>query len=138
MFTPIAGALAPLRLAEPFERFRDISDAMLAKAGSRPKVYLAALGPEPAHRSRIAFVREWLDAGGFETVYDGETASADKAVEGLRASGAPLACLCGDDKAYARQAEAFAERSRLQARRVFVACGPARRRRSEMARRRRR
>ena len=109
VFTPVEGALAPFRLAEPFERFRDISDAMLAETGSRPKVYLAALGPEPAHRRRIAFVREWLEAGGFEAVYDGETASADKAVEGLRASGAPLACLCGDDKAYAGQAEAFAK-----------------------------
>jgi methylmalonyl-CoA mutase len=109
VFTPVEGALAPLRLAEPFERFRDISDAMLAKTGSRPKVYLAALGPEPAHRRRIAFVREWLEAGGFEAVYDRESASADKAVEVLRASGAPLACLCGDDKAYAGQAEAFAK-----------------------------
>ena len=109
VFTPAEGALAPFRLAEPFERFRDISDAMLAKTGSRPKVYLAALGPEPAHRRRVAFVREWLEAGGFEAVYDGESASADKAVEGLRASGAPLACLCGGDEAYARQAEAFAK-----------------------------
>jgi methylmalonyl-CoA mutase len=109
VFTPVEGALAPFRLAEPFERFRDISDARLAKTGSRPKVYLAAVGPEPAHRRRIAFVREWLEAGGCEAVYDGETASADKAVEGLRASGAQLACLCGDDKAYAGQAEAFAK-----------------------------
>jgi methylmalonyl-CoA mutase len=108
-FTPVDGALAPFRLAEPFERFRDVSDAMLAAAGSRPKVYLAALGPEPAHQRRVAFVREWLEAGGLEALYDGETASADKAVERLRASGAPLACLCGDDKAYAGQAEAFAK-----------------------------
>ena len=109
VFTPVEGALAPFRLAEPFERFRDISDAMLAKTGSRPKVYLAALGPEPAHRRRVAFVREWLEAGGFEAIYDGESASADKAVESLRASGATLACLCGDDKAYAGKAEAFAK-----------------------------
>ena len=108
-FTPVDGALAPFRLAEPFERFRDVSDAMLAKTGSRPKVYLAALGPEPAHRRRVAFVREWLEAGGLEALYDGETASADKAVERLRASGTPLACLCGDDQAYGGQAEAFAK-----------------------------
>ena len=45
------------------------------RTGSRPQVYLAALGPEPAHRRRVAFVREWLEAGGFEAVYDGESAT---------------------------------------------------------------
>ena len=54
-------------------------------------------------------MREWLEAGGFEAVYDGESATAEEAVERLRASGAPLVCLCGDDEAYARQAEAFAK-----------------------------
>ena len=102
------GALAPIRLAEPFERLRDLSDALLKKTGSRPKVYLAALGPEPAHRRRVAFMREWLEAGGFEPVYDGESASAEEAAERLRASGAPLACLIGADEAYAAEAEAFA------------------------------
>ena len=34
------------RLAEPFEGLRDLSDAFLRNAGARPRVYLAALGPE--------------------------------------------------------------------------------------------
>ena len=68
-----------MRLAEPFERLRDLSDAYLRSAGARPKVYLAALGPEARHRPRVQFVREWLEAGGFEAVYDGETATADDA-----------------------------------------------------------
>ncbi len=65
---PVAaeGALAPMRVAEPFERLRDASDAMLLKTGSRPKAYLVALGPEPSHRRRVAFVRDWLEAGGVE------------------------------------------------------------------------
>ena len=106
--TPIEGALAPFRLAEPFERLRDMSDAIVATAGSRPRVYLAALGAEPAHRGRVAYVREWLEAGGFAAVYDGESATPEEAAERLKASGAPLVCLCGDDQAYAAQAEAFA------------------------------
>ncbi len=107
--TPIEGALAPFRLAEPFERLRDKSEAIVQRMGSRPRVYLAALGPEPAHRGRVADVREWLEAGGFEADYDGESATAEDAVERMKASGAPLVCLCGDDKAYAAQAEAFAK-----------------------------
>jgi len=107
--TPAEGALEPLRLAEPFERLRDRSDAIVQRTGSRPRVYLAALGPEPVHRGRVAFVREWLEAGGFEAVTDGGCATAEEAVDRLNASGATLVCLCGDDKAYAAQAEAFAK-----------------------------
>ena len=102
------GAFAPMRLAEPFERLRDASDAMLQKTGARPKVYLVALGSEPSHRRRIAFVREWLEAGGVEPVYDGEAATPDAAVERLRASGASLACLCRNDEIDAAQTQAFA------------------------------
>jgi methylmalonyl-CoA mutase len=102
------GGLAPIRLAEPFERLRDLSDAFFQRSGARPKVYLAALGPESRHRRRVEFAREWLAAGGFEAVYDGEAATAEEAVKRLRAAGAALVCLCGADDAYAQQAEAFA------------------------------
>src|SRR5262249_41806333 len=40
---PVTNAFEPLparRLAEPFEELRDLSDAMLARAGARPKVFL--------------------------------------------------------------------------------------------------
>jgi methylmalonyl-CoA mutase len=106
--TLIEGALAPFRLAEPFERLRDKSDAIMRRTGSRPRVCLLALGLEPAHRRRVAYMREWLETGGFEAVCDGASATPEEAVERLKASGAPLACLCGDDKAYAAQAETFA------------------------------
>jgi methylmalonyl-CoA mutase len=107
-FAFTAGEFMPIRLAEPFERLRDLSDAFLHRTGTRPKVYLAALGPESRHRRRVAFMREWLEAGGFEAIYDGEAATAEEAVKRLGATGAPLVCLCGADDAYAGEAEAFA------------------------------
>ena len=78
------------------------------RRGERPKVCLVALGPESSHRGRVAFIREWLEAGGFEPVYEGEAETPDAAVRRLKTSGAALACLCGDDAAYAAGAEAFA------------------------------
>jgi methylmalonyl-CoA mutase len=108
-FTPPEGAMAPIRLSEPFERLRDCSDAYLRSTGGRPKVYLAALGPEAKHRRRVQFMREWLEVGGFEAVYEGETKTAEEAVAQLEASGAALVCLCGTDDAYSEQAEAFAK-----------------------------
>ncbi len=80
-FAPPEGAMAPMRLAEPFERLRDCSDAFLRSSGARPKVYLAALGPENKHRRRVQLMREWLEIGGFEAVYDGEARTADNAVD---------------------------------------------------------
>ncbi len=108
-FAPAEGALTPMRLAEPFERLRDRSDYFLRSTGARPKVYLAALGPEKKHRRAVEFMREWLEVGGFAAAYDGETATVEEGVARLRASGAPVACLCGTDDAYSEQAEAFAE-----------------------------
>jgi methylmalonyl-CoA mutase len=102
-------AMASFRLAEPFERLRDCSDAYLRSTGARPKVYLAALGPEARHRRRVQFVREWLEVGGFEAVYEGETPTAEAALARVKESGARLACLCGSDDAYTEQAEAFAK-----------------------------
>jgi len=102
------GALAPMRLAEPFEALRAQSDAIFEASGARPKVLLVALGPEPSHRRRVAFMREWLEAGGIEPVYEGEAETPDSAIKRLRATGAFLACLCGDDKAYAAGGAAFA------------------------------
>jgi methylmalonyl-CoA mutase len=108
-FVSAEGGLAPIRLAEPFERLRDVSDAFLERNGMRPKVYLAALGPEAKHRRRVAFMREWLETGGFEGPYEGQASTVEQAVERVRASAAPLVCLCGTDDAYAEHAETFAK-----------------------------
>jgi methylmalonyl-CoA mutase len=108
-FAAAEGALTPIRLAAPFERLRDLSDAYLRSAGGRPRVYLVALGPEARHRRRVQFIREWLEVGGFEAAYEGETQTAEEAVARLDASGARLVCLCGIDDAYAEHAEAFAK-----------------------------
>jgi methylmalonyl-CoA mutase len=108
-FAPVEGALIPMRLAEPFERLRDCSDALLRSTGARPKVYLAALGAEATHRRRVQFMREWLEVGGFEAVYEGETTTAEEAVACVRENGALLVCLCGTDDAYSEHTEAFAK-----------------------------
>ena len=58
----------------------------------------------------MQFVREWLEIGGFEAVYDGETPKRPKRRSTrFKASGALLVCLCGADEAYAEQAEVFAK-----------------------------
>jgi methylmalonyl-CoA mutase len=96
--TPASGSLAPMRLAEPFEALRDASDAMLAKDGARPKVFLATLGRPADHIARATFARNFFEAGGIEAV--------EGNVEAFKASGAKLACLCSSDAVYADEAGA--------------------------------
>ncbi|CAL8967652.1 Methylmalonyl-CoA mutase small subunit [Rhodoplanes serenus] len=101
--------LAAMRLAGPFEALRDASDAMLAKTGARPKVFLANLGRLAAFTARATFTKNFFEAGGIQAVtndgfeIDGKTDLAALAAA-FKASGAQLACLCSSDDGYAAEA----------------------------------
>ncbi len=103
-----APAMTPLRIAAPFERFRDASDAALARQGARPKVFLVAIGAPAAHGRRVAFARDLFEAGGIEALVDVGAADAGEVAQRFAASGAAAACLCGSDEAYGECAQSFA------------------------------
>ena len=98
-------ALAPIRLAEPFERLRDRGDAHLAKHGARPKVFLACLGRAADFNARASFAKSLFESGGIEAVQ----ANGDNLAKRFKESGAKLACLCSSDKVYEREAETIAK-----------------------------
>jgi methylmalonyl-CoA mutase len=105
---PASPRLEPLprvRLAEPFERLRDRSDAYLSRHGSRPRVFLACLGRASDFNARVSFAKSLFESGGIEAVED----SGDNVVKRFKDSGAKLACLCSSDKVYAREATQAAE-----------------------------
>ncbi len=97
-------ALPSLRLAEPFEAMRDKSDAILAKTGARPKVFLANLGKLSAFTARTTFAKNFYEAGGIEAVGNDGFPDLAALVAAFKASGAKLACLCSSDKVYEAQA----------------------------------
>ncbi|MFI7325558.1 methylmalonyl-CoA mutase family protein [Streptomyces rubiginosohelvolus] len=108
---PYAGArggLPRVRRDEAFEALRARSDAHLAAAGSRPKVFVAALGPAAAHTARVSFAVNLFGAGGIEAVHDPVSVDSDTAAGALAASGASVAVLCSSDALYAEQAEQVA------------------------------
>ncbi len=92
--------LPRIRLAEPFERLRDRSDAILARTGSRPKIFLACLGRPADYNARAGFAKSLFESGGIEAVQG----DGSNVVKGFKDSGAKLACLCSSDKVYASQA----------------------------------
>ncbi len=122
----MALALPRIRLAEPFERQRDASDAILARSGGRSKVFLATLGTLADFTPRATFAKNLFEAGGIEAVsYAGELSAVVSAFE---ASGAAIACLCGSDKIYESEAAAAAAALRTAGvRHIYLAGRPGER-----------
>jgi methylmalonyl-CoA mutase len=116
-------ALPRIRLAEPFERLREASDRMLAERGARPKVFLANLGRLSDFTARATFAKNFFEAGGIEAVTNDGFGSRDEMVAAFKASGAKLACLCGSDEVYAKDA-AGAARALASAAHVYLAGRP--------------
>ncbi|MGW0922202.1 methylmalonyl-CoA mutase family protein [Streptomyces sp. NPDC002755] len=112
---PRSGGLPRVRRDEAYERLRARSDAHFAATGSRPRVYLAALGPAAAHTARVGFAANLFQAGGIEPVTDGSFAD----------SGATEAVLCSSDALYEEQAATRAQELRDSgASHVFLAGRP--------------
>jgi methylmalonyl-CoA mutase len=103
------GPLRSIRLAAPFEELRDASDRMLARTGSRPKIFLANLGKLADFTARASFAKSFYEAGGIEAVTNDGFAGRDEMIAAFKASGARLACLCSTDEVYAREATAAAQ-----------------------------
>jgi len=101
---PTFEPLPCIRLAEPFEELHDASDRMLARTGTRPKIFLANLGRPAEFSARAAFAKNFFAAGGIETTSSDGFAGVGDMIEGFKASGAKLACLCSSDEVYAREA----------------------------------
>jgi methylmalonyl-CoA mutase len=90
------------------EALRDAADRA-AKAGDRPKVFLANLGPLADFTARATYARNFFEAGGIAAVTNDGFASRDEMAAAFKASGAALACLCSSDEIYAGEAEAAAQ-----------------------------
>jgi methylmalonyl-CoA mutase len=96
----------PIRLAEPFERLRDLADQR-AIAGRPPRIALAAIGPLAEHAARVQFAQNFFAAGGIDAApLTGDIAAL---AQGFKQSGVSMACLCGSDKRYTEEGVAAAK-----------------------------
>ncbi|MGC1445904.1 MAG: methylmalonyl-CoA mutase family protein [Xanthobacteraceae bacterium] len=125
---PIAVSAEPLpriRLAEPFENLRDRSDAILAKTGARPKVFLANLGKLSEFTARATFAKSFFEAGGIATVSNDGFSSLDEMFAAFKASRAAIACLCSSDEVYEREATTAAKALAPMTKHLYLAGRPA-------------
>ncbi|MFK0281130.1 methylmalonyl-CoA mutase family protein [Streptomyces sp. NPDC090499] len=110
---PPSGGLPRVRRDEAYEELRARSDAHLAATGSRPRIYLATLGPAAAYTARAGFAANLFQAGGIEPVTEGT----------FEESGAAEAVLCSSDALYAEQAAQQAESLKAAGARHVVLAG---------------
>ncbi|MEV7611476.1 methylmalonyl-CoA mutase family protein [Streptomyces sp. NPDC089799] len=122
---PLSGGLPRVRRDEAYEALRARSDAHLAATGTRPRIFLAALGTAAAHTARATFAANLFRAGGIEAVHDPVSVDAATAGAAFTASGAAMAVLCSSDALYEEQAAGVAESLRAAgATTVFLAGRP--------------
>jgi methylmalonyl-CoA mutase len=106
-----AVAVAPLpsaRVAEPFERLRDLSDAYWVKTGERPKVFLANLGSVADFTARATFAKNFFEAGGIESIMNEGLTDQQSLEIAFKASKAKISCICSTDEIYKLHAPATA------------------------------
>ncbi len=122
---PAGGGLPVFRLAEPFEAYRDRSDTLLADTGSRPRAFLATLGPLAAYTARAGFARNLLEAGGVETPEAGPTETAEDVAKAYDGAATPVAVVCSTDSLYAEHGEAVVAALRAAGAQYVLLAGKA-------------
>jgi methylmalonyl-CoA mutase len=123
------GPLASQRTAEPFEHLRDRAEAIEARRGRRPHVFLANLGAPAAFAARAGFARDLFEASGIAAPMNDGFASVDALVEAALAAGADAVCLCSSDEVYERETGHAADAGETlaeEAARRLIAAGIAR------------
>ena len=96
-------SVEPVRIyrgAETFESLRKAADDYVAKTGSRPKIFLANMGPIPQHKARADFSMDFFRLGGFEMITNKGFPDVDKAAQAALDSGAKIVVICSTDKTY--------------------------------------
>ncbi len=117
---PRIRVLEPVRLAEPFERLRDLGEARLAREGRRPAVLLATFGRPAACIALVAMARNLFEAGGIAAV----EVAGEEGVEDFDPARTPFAVLCLGEREKADAAVEVARRlRRAGAKRLYLAGG---------------
>ena len=114
---PATQDLSGPRWVEHLENLRSRVDAAAA-AGTRPAVFLAAVGAPAAFTTRAMFAKNFFAVAGIETRTGHVTSDPSEIAAAFAADGATVACICSNDNAYGETGVAVAA--------ALVAAGAAR------------
>lgn len=88
------------REAEAFEYLRDASDQWLEESGSRPRIFVANMGPIADHKPRATFAKGFFESGGIEVLGNEGFETTDEAADAFREAGTRMAVICSSDARY--------------------------------------
>jgi methylmalonyl-CoA mutase len=108
--TPKIQAIPCERGAEIFEALRKAAEQYQTKTGSRPKVFLANMGPIPQHKARADFSTGFFETGGFEVIKNDGFPTVEDAAKAALESKASLVVICSTDDTYPELVPPLAKR----------------------------
>jgi len=88
------------RAAEIFEDLRNRALKIQKETGSKPKVFLANMGPVKQYKARADFSRGFFEVGGFEVIYPAGFDSVEAAVNAALNSEVSTIVICSTDNTY--------------------------------------
>jgi methylmalonyl-CoA mutase len=110
--------------AAAYEELRDASDRYTARAGTRPRVFLANMGAPADFIARSTYALNFFQAGGFEAINnDGFDDHAAAVAAAFAKSGARVAVICSTDRKYKTVVEETAHRLKAAGARTVILAG---------------
>jgi methylmalonyl-CoA mutase len=88
------------RESDIFDRLRDASDAWLDATGSRPRIFLANMGPVREHKPRSSFAVHFFEAGGIQALTNDGFATVEQAAAAFSKAGTGMTVICSSDARY--------------------------------------
>jgi methylmalonyl-CoA mutase len=108
--TPITmSALPKIRLADGYEKLRDLSDAFKEKYGATPKIFVANVGRVADFTARATFAKNFFEAGGIEAVMGAGGDNPASIAADFKTSAAAFAIISSTDAIYAEKAADVAQ-----------------------------
>ena len=90
----------PYRAAEPFEKLRLKIKELEIESGSKPKIFLAAIGSVKEYKARADFSRGFFEIAGFDIVYPKGFETTEEAAAETINSNAKITVICSTDEKY--------------------------------------
>jgi len=112
--------IIPHRAAEPFEKLRLKIKELEIESGSKPKVFLAAIGSVKEYKGRADFSRGFFEIAGFNVVYPKGFETIEEAVFETINSNAKIAVICSTDEKYQEIVPKYASELKEKNPNVFI------------------
>ncbi len=112
--------IIPHRAAEPFEKLRLKIKELEIDSGSKPKIFLAAIGSVKEYKARADFSRGFFEIAGFDVLYPKGFETIEEAVAETINSNSKVTVICSTDEKYQEIVPKYASELKKKNPNVFI------------------